>query len=153
MIDHGSYTIFADYYQFYLWDKETDPEAPTDYTDEDVARRVKTGPNVVVIQPIRNMDVPVEIQIHETNPGFNVDDWDHVAECSLNLPSGHLELHECTGGAIAEFSIAPGVYRVRALFGKLGELSDDQLDGNDHYKVTLWSSPYADVQVVKQWEA
>ncbi len=153
MLAHGSHTIFADYFQFYLWDKDTDPEAPVDYSDDDVSNRIKTGPNVAVIQPVRNMEVPFEIEIHESDPGFDPDDWDHIAECSLELPSGHLEIHECTGGPIAEFSIPQGVYRVRALFGKLEELSDDELDGNDHYKATLWPSPYGELKVIKQWNA
>jgi hypothetical protein len=58
-----SYTIFADYHQFYLWDKEIAPDAPTDYTDADVEKRIKTAPNVVVIQPERNMGVPVELTL------------------------------------------------------------------------------------------
>ena len=129
------------------------PEAPTEYTDDDIERRIKTGPHVAVIQPVRKMDVPVEIEIHESDPGCESDVWDHIAECSLELPSGHLEVHKCTDGPIADFSIPPSVYRVRALFGKLGELSDDELDGNDHYKITLWPSPYVDLKVIKQWIA
>lgn len=90
-----SYTIFADYHQFYLWDKKVEPDAPTDYTDEDVQKRIKAAPNVVVIQPERNMDVPVEVEIFESAPPLELAAWDHVAEASLELPSGLLEIHEC----------------------------------------------------------
>ena len=46
--------VFADYRQFYLRDPATDPPAPTDYTDEDVRRRLKVAPELVVVQPARN---------------------------------------------------------------------------------------------------
>ena len=125
MLARGSYTVFADYFQFYLWDKDADPEAPTEYSDDDINNRIKTGRNVAVIQPVRNMEVPVEIEIHESDPGSNPDDWDHVAECSLELPSGHLEIHECTGGPIAEFSIPQPAFRNRRSMQQRFQKSSD----------------------------
>lgn len=147
-----SYTIFADYHQFYLWDKEISPDAPTDYIDEDVQRRIKAAPNVVVIQPERNMEVPVELEVYESMPPLELSSWDHIAEASLELPSGLLEIHECTGGPIDEIQLVPGTYRVRAHYGKLSELSEDGLDGNDHYRLEIWPAPFAPVVVVKQFE-
>ena len=44
-------------------------QAPEDYTDEDVRRRIKTGIDVVVIQPERNTTVPVEVEVHDADPG------------------------------------------------------------------------------------
>jgi hypothetical protein len=41
--------VFADYHQFYLWDRGMTSDAPTDYTDDDVRRRIKVAANVVVI--------------------------------------------------------------------------------------------------------
>jgi hypothetical protein len=71
-------------------------EAPTDYTDEDCRRRIKTGPHVVVIQPERNMTVAVEVEVHDADPGFDPAEWDHIAEASLHLSTGQLQVHECT---------------------------------------------------------
>jgi len=146
-----TYSIFADYHQFYLWDKKVEPDAPTDYTDEDVEKRIKTAPNVVVIQPERNMDVPVELEILQSEPVLDTEQWDHIAEASLELPSGLLEIHECTGGSIDQIKLAPGSYRVRAYFGNLNELSEDGLDGNDHYRLEVWPAPFKPVIVVKQF--
>lgn len=146
-----TYTIFADYHQFYLWDKKVEPDAPADYTDEDIQNRIKAAPNVVVIQPERNMEVPVEVEIFEGAPSLELALWDHIAEASLELPSGILEIHECTGGPIDEIQFPPGSYRVRACFGKLDELSEDGLDGNDHYRLEIWPEPFAPVKVLKQF--
>ena len=60
------------------------------------------------------MEVAVEVEIHDAEPEYNLDEWDHIAEASLHLPTGYLEVHECTGGPVAEFEIAPGWYRVRS---------------------------------------
>lgn len=146
-----SYSIFADYRQFYLWDKGVGPDAPTDYTDEDVEKRIKVAPNVVVIQPERNMDVPVEVEVLDCAPCPDLEHWDHVVEASLELPSGQLEIHECTGGPIDQLSLPSGSYRVRAHYGALSELSADGLDGNDHYKLVIWPAPEAPVVVLKQF--
>ena len=146
-----SFELFADYFQFYLWDEERAPEAPTDYTDEDVARRLKAAPHVVVVQPVRNMTVPVTVEIHEEEPPFAVEAWDHIAECSLDLPSGKLQVYECTGGSAAQFAVAPGSYRLRAFYGALGSLDASGLEGDDYYTVVLWPAPMAGVRVIKQW--
>ena len=145
--------IFADYHQFYLWDERVAPEAPTDWTDADVAHRLKAGPHVVVVSPIRNMTVPVEVEVHLCEPPFNPEAWDHIAECSLDLPSGELQVHECTGGPVADFKVQPGTYRVRAFYGDLDSLSANGLEGRDHYRVVLWPAPPRELVVLKQWKA
>lgn len=145
------YTIFADYHQFYLWDHAASPEAPTDYTEEDTHRRIKAAPLVVVIQPERNMAVPVRLDLRDAAPDESLDAWDHVAEASLELPSGQLEIHECTGGSIDIIPLPPGPYRVRACFGGLGTLSDDGLEGDDYYRLVVWPAPFAPVAVLKQY--
>jgi hypothetical protein len=147
------YSVFADYHQFYLWDANTSPQAPTDYTDLDIERRIKVGENVVVIQPERNMTVPVTLEVCSSPPPLDLAVWDHVAEASLELPSGLLEIHECTGGSLDRIALAPGTYRVRAYFGKLGELSEDGLEGGDHYEVAVWPASAAPISVLKQFRS
>jgi len=147
-----SFELFADYFQFYLWDEEVAPDAPIDYTESDVARRMKAAPHVVVVNPIRNMTVPVTFEIHEPEPVFDFNAWDHIAECSLDLPSGKLQVHECTGGSVARFAVRPGTYRVRAFYGNLGSLDESGLEGEDHYTVVLWPAPFAELLLVKEWK-
>jgi hypothetical protein len=141
--------VFADYYQFYLWDPAKSPEAPTDYAQQDTDRRIKTGRHVVVVLPERNMSVPVEIEILDAEPAFEAEDWDHIAEASLHLESGQLQVHQCTLGPVADFEVDPGWYRVRSFHGGLGTVQG--LEGDDHYRVVLWPAPPSDVRVIKQW--
>jgi hypothetical protein len=85
------YEIFADYHQFYLMDAKELPKFPIDYTDADVQRRIKAEKYIVVIQPERNMTVPVELEILDSAPNNNFDEWQHIAEASLELPSGNFK--------------------------------------------------------------
>jgi hypothetical protein len=106
-----------------LWDHGTSPDAPTDYTELDIQRRIKAAAFVVVVQPERNMDVPIAVEVNDQPPCTDLDQWDHVTEASLDLPSGRLEIHECTGGSIDILPVAPGSYRVRVYYGGLGRTS------------------------------
>lgn len=143
-----AFQVFADYHQFYVWDAGM---APEDYTDEDIKRLVKVAESVVVVQPVGNMTVPVELEVWASDPGFQQSEWDHVAECALAVPTGRLQVHECMGGPVLNLSVTPGSYRVRVLFGGLGTLSEDGLEGADRYKITLWPGSPSPLRVVKQW--
>jgi hypothetical protein len=61
-----------------------------------------------VIQPERNMTVLVTVEIHDAEPPYDPADWDHIAEASVHLPTGQLQVEECTGGVVAEFAVEPG---------------------------------------------
>ena len=147
-----SYKIFADYFQFYLWDHGVQPDAPTDYVEIDNQNRLKVDENIIVVLPERNMTVPVSLEAFDSAPELDPAHWDHVAEASLELPSGQLELHECAGVSIDILTLGKGCYRVRACFSGLSTLSDDGLDGDDHYAIMIWPAPYAPVSVIKQFE-
>jgi hypothetical protein len=150
-LQHRSFELFADYHQFYLWDRGMNPVAPEDYTETDVQHRIKTGPHVIVVQPERNMTVSVEVEIHDTEPFYEPGRWDHIAEASLHLSTGHLEVEECTGGTVAKFHVEPGWYRVRSFHGGLGTIDETGLEGNDHYCVVLWPALADEIRVLKQW--
>jgi hypothetical protein len=147
------YDIFADYHQFYLMDAEKSPNAPEVYTEEDVRRRIKAENHIVVIQPERNMSVPVDLEVIDSAPDDDFNDWQHVAEASLDLPSGKLRLEDCPNGdVIDEIILTPNSYRIRAYYGDLDKLSFDGLEGDDHYKIVIWQAPFKDVKVLKQYE-
>lgn len=146
-----SFKVFADYHQFYLFDRTVNPPAPVDYSEDDVRRRVKVGDHIVVIQPERNTTVDVTVEIHDTEPEFHGDEWDHIAEASLHLPAGQLQVHECTGGPVADLNIASGWYRVRTFHGGFNTIDETGLEGSDHYLAVLWPAPPSDVRVIKQY--
>jgi len=89
--------VFADYHQFYVWDPETSGRrAPEDWSEKDVADRAKVAPGVVVICPVRDMQVPVEVGIWDSEPQVIFDASQHVVEAPLTT-TGRIEIDECTG--------------------------------------------------------
>lgn len=144
--------VFADYHQFYVQDGGVNPDAPTDWTDEDVESRAKVSQNVVVICPVRNMTVPVSVEVYDSQPSYELSHVDHAIRCSLALPTGGLQIHECTGGERLRVSITPGTYGVIALFTGLSLLSEDGLEGEDAYRVLLWPASAMPLEVLKRWD-
>lgn len=153
MIGRASLQVFADYHQFYVQDGGVDPPAPDEWTGEDVARRAKVAQNVVVVCPLRNMAVSVEIQVHGQEPSIQWSRWDHAVVCELSLPTGQLQVHECTGGELLKWSIQPGMYRVALLYAGLASISEDGLKGDDHYHVLLWPGQSQTLHVMREWPA
>lgn len=147
------YEIFINYRQFYLMDAKVFPDAPSDYTDFDMRCRIKAAKNIIAVVPERDMIIPVRLEISDSAPpGDDFAAWNHIAEASLDLPSGRLLLDECCGERIDEISITPGSYRIRAYYGNLDKLSDDEMGGEDHYKLVIWAARFDDVKVLKQYE-
>ncbi|NJL02496.1 MAG: hypothetical protein HC910_18790 [Spirulinaceae cyanobacterium SM2_1_0] len=144
--------VFADYNQFYIWDPDLpDVMAPEDYTDQDVSNRVKVCSGVVVVQPVRNMTVPVEIQIYDADPEFHFNEWQHIVEAPLQLTKGRIEIHECTGGSLASLPAPSLNCMVRALFKGLDTLSENGLEGKDFYRVQIFPSDIIELRIIKQW--
>ncbi len=56
--------------------------------------------------------VPLKLEGWGAKPALDLDGWDHVAEFSLDLPSGQLALASGNCGAV-KVEIAPGGYRAR----------------------------------------
>jgi hypothetical protein len=142
--------IVAEYFQFYLWDSDT-RQAPETWSEIDVQNRAKAAEGVVVICPIRNMTIPAEISIWDVEPHCLLAQWQHVVEVPLQLQKDILEIHECTGGALAHFTIPAGDYTVRALFSGLDTLSENGLEGADFYEVQIWPQKLTALRVLKQW--
>jgi hypothetical protein len=154
-VHRNEFKIFADYHQFYLMDDDIQPPIPADVTNEDCRRRIKVAPHIVVVYPVRNMTVPVAIEVLNAEPNLDLAAWDHVAECSLDIPSGRIVIAGCTDylPECSRVTIKPGAYRARVLCGGLDTLSKNGLEGDDHYEVLLWPAPPRDLEVLKQYES
>lgn len=145
------FELFADYFQLYLEDEGERAEPDIDW-DAAVARMLAAGDGFVMIGTVRNMTVPLTIEILDTEPATDPDAFDHVAECSLAVRSGEIVVSGCTDYRpdAARIAVAPGDYRVRVSYGDLNSLSEDGLEGRDHYRAQLWPAPSAELRVLKQ---
>ena len=152
-----SYTLnlFADYHQLYLQDEQADTDTPEDWGEQLTTRMIAVDPGIVGIGTARNMTVPVRVDLVATRPDDDFDVWDHVAEASLEVSSGQIVIAGCMDyfPDAKRLPVLPGCYRVRVYYGGLNTLSEDGLDGEDHYQVVLWPEKYRSPGVLKKWSS
>ena len=135
-----AYELFADYHQFYLQDEDADGDLSDAWTDEAVANLMAVVEGAVGVGTVRNMDVPVDLEVHANEPELDAAEWDRVNECSLSVHSGKLVIAGCTDyfPDAERIDLEPGMYRLRISYGQLKSVSVDGLHGSDHYRVQLW---------------
>lgn len=139
--------LFADYFQFYLQDEGADGDLSAAWTPEAVERLLAVAPGTVGVGTVRNLNVPVAVELHDQEPADDSAKWDHVTECSVEVPSGRLVVAGCTD----YFPEARRIeVRARVSYGSLAGGSADGLNGEDHYRVAMWPGPVAPVRVVRQ---
>ncbi len=146
------YTLFADYFQFYLRDEDAAGDLSGSWTPEAVDRLLAVAPGTIGVGTVRNMNVPVVVEIIDGECEAELSAWDHVNECSIEVPSGRLVIAGCTDYVpdAARIDLPSGSYRARIFYGNLSSLSEDGLDGDDIYRVVLWKAAPSPVQILKQ---
>ena len=134
--------IFADYNQVLLHDEAIEDDVSESWDEKAYKQMVDVSNGVVSLATARNLDVPIEVVVCDIEPSEDTGSWDHVVQCGINLPTGRLIVRGVSDYLpdTKRIELKPGQYSVWLLYGELNTLSDDGLEGNDHYKVLLWPS-------------
>jgi len=82
------FNIFADYFQLYLMDDEADDDTSEIWTDESLDIKLAVAKNTVAVGNYRNVDVKFELEVLESEPKVDLDEWDHASLGFVSLPSG-----------------------------------------------------------------
>jgi hypothetical protein len=146
------FRLFADYFQFYLQDEGAELDLSESWSEEAVGRLLAIAPGTIGIGTVRNMNVPVVVEVAENAPEDDASEWDQINECDLEVSSGRVVIAGCTDyfPDAARIELSPGTYRARVYYGKLNTLSADGLDGEDRYKIVHWSAAPGPLRVIKQ---
>ena len=124
----------------------------SEVTEWHVHTAIKAIPFSATMHTARQGKSPVAVEFHDTVPPLDLAAWDHVTECSLDLPSGRLAIEYGWGGEdFPELRAAPGRYRMRACHAKLGSIGFLPSEGDDHYLVAFWPSDDEQLVVLKQY--
>jgi len=144
--------IFADYFQFYLQDECSSGDLSAAWDQQSVDRKLAVSSGVVGIRTVRNVTVPVELEILESEPLPGRDGFDHVVQGTLVLQSSRLIVAGWADDLAdaPRFDVAPDIYRVMLSASGLTTLSPDGLEGEDRYLVQLWPASPIDPFVLKQ---
>jgi hypothetical protein len=127
-----TFQVLADYHQFYLMDAGAEPQIPDEITEQDMLRRLRTAPHIVVFHTESASQVPVEITFGP-EPFDAGGIWEHQAEFGLALPSGTAVLCGCTDHVprCHRVSVEPTNYNGRAYFS-------GSAVGGERYLIMLW---------------
>jgi hypothetical protein len=152
MIQRLEFTLFADYFQIYLQDESAKGNLSESWTQEAADRLLALAPGTIGVGTVRNMNVPVVVEISDSPPDEDLSLWDQVNECTLEAFSGRIVIAGCTDyyPDAARIELPPGTYRARIYYGDLDTLSSNGLEGDDHYRVFLWNAAPELPKVLKQ---
>ena len=135
------FELFADYYQFYIQDDNTELGDLSDaWTEDAVENLLAVSNGVVGIGTVRNMDVTVQIVVQTTPPNLNEPEFDRINKTSIDCSTGTLVIAGCTDyfPDAERIALVPGVYGVTIGYKNLNDVSEDGLDGNDSYHIWLY---------------
>lgn len=144
--------MFADYFQFYLQDDHSPGDLSESWTKQATEDLLAVVLGVIGVGTVRNMHVPVIVEIHNAEPEEDLRLWQHIAECSIEISSGSLVVADGIDyfPEAVRLKVSPGIYRARVYHGALDSLSEDGLEGNDNYKVILWRGQVVEPKIIKR---
>lgn len=145
--------IFADHHQVLLKDADHDGDPGSLWTIETVRDMIAVDDGIVGFATLRDMDVPVRIELHDAEPMIDASAWDKIVECSVTCPSARLRVMGCSDYEPDAFvlDLPTDVVRLRILWSGTATISADGMDGDDAYVVQIWPVKGDAPRHVKRW--
>lgn len=154
-------SVFADNFQFQLQDQVEDCEYPEVWNDALLTQLFVFGPSIVGISTVRDQDVSVILEVYDkpmdekdlrTEPDLS--DYDHAAQCNLDLPSGKLLITGCTSDYedALKLNLPFHHYGVRIFWSNLDSPDELGFEGDDEYLIQLWPNTQFEEQIMKVWK-
>jgi hypothetical protein len=157
--------VASDYGQIYIYDPETQQDEWADVYDEESSaifsamddayesrRFIGYAKGMVdVLTPSQyNWKAPMRVEVCDAPPTLDTDEWDHVVEVPLPVPSGTLCFAASGGGEPIEIEIPAGTYRAR-LSGRGYVAGVGEIEGHESYRLQLWHAEETDPALIKYW--
>ena len=147
-----------DYGQAYLYDAAADSVdfiAALDDTTRTGLTVGVAGALVDLLMPLQwNFSAPLVLETAEREPPLDLDEWQHILEFPLQLPSGRLLLEGSGGSGQLEIEVPSGAYRARWSgrgFPPPGEYVPGE-SSDDAYRLQLWINGSDDPpRELKRW--
>ncbi len=144
--------FFTEYYQFYILDAETkaSTDAPDFWCSTAEPRRLAIGEGLLGVTVAKYAKIKVDVKILNTEPAIE-DNANHVVETSLAIPSGILQIKDCTAyDTILEVNLEKTSHQIRISSFNLGAVKNDV--GKDYYKVEIWKAMPKQTLILKEWK-
>jgi hypothetical protein len=152
-MDKHKLKFFTEYYQFYILDKNSKAATDSDifWTPQAGIDKIAVENGLLGITVGKYAEIDVEVNVLETQTSErNFDEFEHIAQASIDVPSGVLQIKDCTGfDTILELNLKPGTYAVRSYSANLSSIQSDS--GDDYYLIEIWASEKIERKVLKQF--
>lgn len=150
-----TFNVLADYFQFVVLDEKSQDDFASIWTEEALTLQTAFGKSAVCPGTLRNVEVPVEIVIGDSDPLISLGDVDHAVEGSIEVPSGRLVVMGCTEHFpdAPRLHVQPGTYRALAVMTGVGSIQNEWDPANDKYTVYLWPGLARQPKLLKHWKA
>jgi hypothetical protein len=147
--------FFTEYYQFYIQDATTKASTDSDifWTAQASEDKMAAEEGLLGISVAKYAEINVQVNVHQQQKNiFSLEDYDHIVEASIDVPSGSLQILNCTGmEKQLELTVAPGTYTVRSSSANLKAVQGDE--GNDFYVIDIYPSYKKERTVLKKYES
>jgi len=146
--------FYTEYSQFYLSDKGASEHIPSWEFWSDDASYDRLAMEKSTLGVMTECYGPVKgklIVIDNENQNVNLDDYDHVVEAGLYIPSGILQVVDCPNYHVeCEVQLTLGIYRARVYSSNLASVDGDE--GDDYYTIEIWPDNITERKVLKRYQ-
>ncbi|MFF5701285.1 hypothetical protein ACFY7H_02040 [Streptomyces sp. NPDC012794] len=150
--------LFADYFQVHVLDEGSEGDFSGVWTEQTVVDGLGVMEDALAIGTAVNDTVAVSVHVLADQPHYDSDDFDHIVEASLHVPSGRLIVMGCTDylDDAARFEVPAGRTRARASRRNLAAAvrrleSDEEPEATEEVRLQTWPAPFSVPHIVKRW--
>ena len=132
--------LFADYFQFYFQDDNSDYGDLSEAWTEDATKQlIAISDRVVGVGTVRDTEVQVYVKIDNQLPELDSSQWDKINRAEIYIETGRIVFAGCTDyfPDATRIEVTPGIYDVVIGYKDLYSVSADGLEGNDSYHIYL----------------
>ncbi len=153
-------SVFADNFQFQLQDQVEDCDYPEHWNDALLMQLYVCGHKIVGIGTVRDQDIDLCLEVYDQKmPDEDLEkepelaDYDHAAQCNIEIPSGKLLITGCTSDYEDAIKLALPAkhYGVRMFWANLDSTDELGFEGDDRYLIQLWPDTFFEEGVIKLW--
>ncbi|WP_249554095.1 MULTISPECIES: hypothetical protein [Shewanella] len=150
----NKFSIFADYFQFYLMDDAEIDDTSEIWTDKALDIKLGMTPHALAVGTMRNVDVDVIVEVVDAEPEINLDEWDYISKGYISLPSGRCIVMGCTDAIedATRLEVKLGNYAALAMAKGINSIVAEWEPANDLYRVVIWASDSKEYFAVKEYQ-
>lgn len=152
--------LFADYFQIHVLDEGSHAVLDQVWNDRTLSDRIVALRDILGIRTEVNVDVNVNVVWSANPPRLDVEGFDHVAEASIEIPSGRMVVMGCSDyfPDAPRLEVTPGWVRIRVQKSNLTNAvaadidSDQSVETIERIRIDVWPAAPSGIDVVKRWQ-